>query len=125
MFTLVYSKGEDFIEDWLLNHNIKFIQQKSFDGCKYKQKLNFDFYIPSKNICIEYDGEFHFQPIRKSKSMTEEQAIKNLEESKIRDNIKNEFCKNNGINLIRIKYDEDLEKRICEIFDDNLTLFDL
>ena len=84
-----------------------------------------EFYIPSKNMCIEYDGEFHFQPIRKSKSMTEEQAIKNLEESKIRDNIKNEFCKNNGITLIRIKYDEDLEKRICEIFDDNLTLFDL
>ena len=107
------SKGEDFIEDWLLKHNIKFIQQKSFDGCKYKQKLNFDFYIPSKNMCIEYDGEFHFQPIRKSKSMTEEQAIKNLEESKIRDNIKNEFCKNNGITLIRIKYDEDLEKIIC------------
>ena len=76
-------------------------------------------------MCIEYDGEFHFQPIRKSKSMTEEQVIKNLEESKIRDNIKNEFCKNNGINLIRIKYDEDLEKRICEIFDNNLILFDL
>lgn len=76
-------------------------------------------------MCIEYDGEFHFQPIRKSKSMTEGQAIKNLEESKIRDNIKNEFCKNNGISLIRIKYDEDLEKRICEIFNDNLTLFDL
>ena len=76
-------------------------------------------------MCIEYDGEFHFQPIRKSKSMTEEQVIKNLEESKIRDNIKNEFCKNNGINLIRIKYDEDLEKRIYEIFDNNLILFDL
>ena len=57
--------------------------------------------------------------------MSEEQAIKNLEESKIRDDIKNEFCKNNGIRLIRIKYDEDLEKRIREIFDDNLTLFDL
>ena len=119
------SKGEDFIEDWLLKHNIKFIQQKSFDGCKYKQKLNFDFYIPSKNMCIEYDGEFHFQAIRKSKSMTQEQALKNLEESKIRDNIKNEFCKNKGINLIRIKYDEDLEERLCKIFNEYLTLFDL
>ena len=57
--------------------------------------------------------------------MTEEQAIKNLEESKIRDNIKNEFCKNNGITLIRIKYDEDLEKRLYEIFNEDLTLFDL
>ena len=37
--------------------------------------------------------------------MNKEQAIKNLEESKIRDNIKNEFCKNNGITLIRIKYE--------------------
>ena len=76
-------------------------------------------------MCIEYDGEFHFQPIRKSKSMTEVQAIKNLEENKIRDNIKNEFCKNNSIILIRIKYDEDLEKRLCKIFNENLTLFDL
>ena len=57
--------------------------------------------------------------------MNKEQAIKNLEESKIRDNIKNEFCKNNGIILIRIKYDEDLEKRLCKIFNENLTLFDL
>ena len=53
------------------------------------------------------------------------QAIKNLEENKIRDDIKNEFCKNNGITLIRIKYDEDLEKRLYEIFNEDLTLFDL
>ena len=55
--------------------------------------------------------------------MTEEQAIKNLEESKIRDNIKNEFCKNNGITLIRIKYDEDLEKRLYEIFNEEMNKY--
>lgn len=119
------SKGEEFIADWLNNHNIKYIRQKSFEGCKYKNKLLFDFYIPSKNMCIEYDGEFHFQAIRRSYSITKEKAEQLLKDTQIRDNIKNEFCKNNGITLIRIKYDEDLEKRICEIFNDNLTLFDL
>ena len=34
--------------------------------------------------------------------MTQEQALKNLEESKIRDNIKNEYCKKNGIGLLRV-----------------------
>ena len=64
---------------------------------------------------------FIFQPIRKS--MNKEQAIKNLEESKIRDNIKNEFCKNNGITLISIKYEiQKLYKIIqtCIKFDSSL-----
>ena len=76
-------------------------------------------------MCIEYDGEFHFQAIRRSYSITKEKAEQLLKDTQIRDGIKNEFCKNNGITLIRIKYNEDLEKRICEIFNDNLTLFDL
>ena len=29
-----------------------------------------------------------------------------------RDNIKNEYCKNNNINLIRIRYDENIEEKI-------------
>ena len=119
------TKGEEFIADWLSNHKIYYIRHKTFDGCKNKKKLLFDFYIPSKNMCIEYDGEFHFKAIRNTYKMTEEQAIKNLESTKIRDNIKNEYCKNNGINLIRIKYDENLEEKLCKIFNEDITIFDL
>ena len=29
--------------------------------CKYKQPLPFDFYLPQKNICIEFQGEQHYK----------------------------------------------------------------
>lgn len=43
----------------------------------------------------------------------------NLKEYRIRDNIKNEFCKNNGINLIRINYKQNIIERLCKIFLNN------
>ena len=52
---------------------------------------------------IEYDGEGHYQPIRRG-SMTEIQALDQLELVKKHDSIKNSFCKNNNIKLLRIPY---------------------
>jgi len=66
-----------------------------FDGCININKLPFDFYLPEKNICIEYDGEQHFRNIFSDKS---------FKETKINDNIKDEFCIKNNIFLIRIPY---------------------
>ncbi len=48
--------------------------------------------------------------------MTEEQMEENLKSNQLRDQIKNEFCKNNGINLLRIRYDEDIEQKLTEYF---------
>ena len=42
---------------------IEFIREKRFPSCKYKIPLPFDFYIPSKKILIEYDGEQHFSSV--------------------------------------------------------------
>jgi Zn finger protein HypA/HybF involved in hydrogenase expression len=89
------SKGELVIYNFLIKNNINHIRQKTFINCKYKSLLFFDFYIPEKNLCIEYDGEFHFIPIY---------GKKHLEDTKIRDNIKNLYCQSNNINLIRISY---------------------
>lgn len=75
---------------------IKYIQQYRFDDCKLFKPLPFDFYLPDYNICIEVDGEQHF-----SKKMQTEKEFENL---KIRDNIKDEYCKLNKIKLIRISY---------------------
>ena len=55
------------------------------------------------NILIEYDGEGHYKPIRRG-HMTEEEAEENLKQIQFRDNIKNEYCKQNNIPLIRIPY---------------------
>ena len=92
------SKGEIKISNFLNQHNIEYIPQKTFEGCISKRKLPFDFYLPEKNIAIEYDGEHHF--IRNEFFG----GNKELELSKIRDEIKDNYCKNNSINLIRIPY---------------------
>lgn len=53
------------------------------------------------NVLIEYDGIQHFQPVEIfSGNKNYEQTLKN-------DQIKNQYCKDNNIRLIRIRYDED------------------
>lgn len=92
------SHGEKEIKSYLDLHNIDYIYQKTFEDCKDVRILPFDFYIPSKNIIIEYDGEQHFKPIERFGGL--ENYLKTIEH----DNIKNNYCKNNNINLIRIPY---------------------
>jgi very-short-patch-repair endonuclease len=100
------SKGEKIIENILLRKNLNFIKQKTFKNCKCKQKLQFDFYLPEHNTCIEYDGRQHFEPI---KYFGGEVAFKILQE---RDKIKENFCNENNINLMRIKYNENIENKL-------------
>jgi len=46
------SKGENFIMEYLNDHEIPYMQQKKFADCKHKTSLPFDFFIPEKNLCI-------------------------------------------------------------------------
>lgn len=58
------SKGEIKISRILDKLNINYIRQKTFEGCiGKKRKLPFDFYLPEKNLIIEYDGKQHFEII--------------------------------------------------------------
>lgn len=97
------SNGEKNIEKWLLRNSIKYIAEATFDDCRFKHKLPFDFYLPDLNICIEYDGYQHFYPVR-YKGMTSFDADAAFAMQKERDEIKNNYCKNNNIHLIRIPY---------------------
>jgi len=70
-------------------------------------KLRFDFYIPDKNICIEYDGIQHYKPTYIFGSAEKKKKTQK------RDQIKNLFCEIIGIKLIRIPYyikDEEMYK---------------
>ena len=100
------SKGELLISNILNELNIDYNRQKTFPDLKYKSLLYFDFYLPDYNICIEYDGEQHF------KSVDYFGGEKVFEENKIRDKIKNEYCNNNNIRLIRISYDEKITDKL-------------
>lgn len=99
------SKGEQKIIDYLKDKKIIFICQKKFDNCinpKTKNKLKFDFFIPDKKICIEFDGGLHFKAIPYFGGQKTFEKIKEL------DKIKNEYCKNNNIILIRISKIDDV-----------------
>ncbi len=91
------SSGEESISEILKKHSIVFIPQKRFDNCKDRAMLVFDFYLPDYNICIEYDGEQHYKHITFfHKTIEEFNAAKN------RDEIKNKFCAENKIRILRV-----------------------
>ena len=64
-------------------------------------------------------------PIKFSNSMNDEDVITEFETNKIKDKIKNKYCKENNINLLRIRYDENIEEKLNECFSKYLTIFDL
>ena len=92
------SKGERKIRVFLELNNIKYIQQHRFKECRSKRRLAFDFYIPSFNALIEYDGKHHYEIIDAWGGVDEFINVK------IRDTIKNIYAKEQDINLIRIPY---------------------
>ncbi len=104
------SKGEIKINDYLIKNNIIYETQKKFDNCKNQRKLPFDFYLPDYNTIIEFDGKQHFQSIKCFG------GEKQLQKTKLNDTIKNQYCLDNNIQLIRIRYDEN----IIEILESKL-----
>lgn len=100
-------KGSDEIERILKYYgfikNDGFYREYSFPDCKYKQTLFFDFYLPKIRVAIERDGQQHFYPVTFG-SKNEKQAKIDFKDQKKRDSIKNKYCLDNDIYLIRIPY---------------------
>ena len=93
--------GEERIKDFLEINNIKYEREYTFSDCYYKGKLRFDFavfYNKRLYSLIEYDGSQHFKSV---KYFGGERGFK---KRKIRDNIKNNYCEQNEIKLIRIPF---------------------
>lgn len=109
-----HSIGETFILEYLNNNHIKYELQKKFKECKDKRNLKFDFYLPEYNTCIEFDGEQHYERFKFEKDDS------NLKKRKKRDNIKNKYCKENNIKLIRIPYWKKYD--INSILDNNFYI---
>lgn len=92
------SKGEDEIYSYLVEYKIQFIKEYRFSDCFYKRRLPFDFYLPDYNTVIEYNGEQHYKPVKIFG------GTKHYEETVLRDQIKQDYCKNNNIVMIIIPY---------------------
>lgn len=89
----IKSIGEATISKILQENNIPFIKEYTIKDTHYR----FDFYVDNKYF-IEYDGEQHFHS---RGGWSSEENVKLIQE---RDTIKNQWCKDNNISLIRIPY---------------------
>ncbi len=95
------SKGEDEIENFLLSNNIFYTPQKTFENCKNKRELWFDFGIPYEDDswkCIEYWGKQHLEPVDFFGGKEQFKLQKKL------DKIKFDYCRDNNIPLLIIPY---------------------
>lgn len=92
------SAGEQEIAKILNKNNIKYKQEVGL--FKYSNGVNarFDFYINDQYL-IEYDGETHYQY-----NLHGWHDKKQLKAQQERDILKNQWCKDNNIPLIRIPY---------------------
>lgn len=105
------SKGENIISKFLDDNEIVYETQKKFNGCEYKYLLRFDFYLPKYNICIEYNGQQHYDPIE---YFGGDETLKyNIK----KDSIKKKFCEKNKIDLITVKYNENVNKTLKLIYN--------
>jgi very-short-patch-repair endonuclease len=97
------SKGEKKIEEFMKEEKVNYSPQHTFEHCRNAVPLRFDFYIEEMNLCIEYDGEHHFRPVYYSKYKTNT-AVEQFEYRQNNDRIKNEYCGQEKILLLRIPY---------------------
>ena len=95
------SKGEEQIKEILLTNKISFIQEKSFDDCRFpdtNRLARFDFFVENKYL-IEFDGRQHIEETTGNCS-----NWWSLSYVQSHDKIKNDYCQLNNIPLIRIPY---------------------
>lgn len=96
------SKGEEAIKLWLEKRNVNYQQQYKSKDCVNKKELPFDFAILNTNgevlSLIEYDGIQHFQAVERFGGDSA------FEATILRDSIKNKYCIDKGIPLLRIPY---------------------
>lgn len=109
------SFGEKAIEDYLLEHNIPYQREYSFDGCLSIKgnKLRFDFYLPTYDLLIEFQGQHHYGPVNKKRraQWVHSTTLKH-------DQIKRDFVAEKEGKLLAIRYSD--RPRIPEILNETL-----
>lgn len=98
------SKGEIKIHKILSEKKIEFEHHYRLEN-----NLEFDFFIPSIKIAIEFDGIQHFKPVKHFGGK------KAFIDQKKRDETKNKYCEDKDIFLIRIPYTEEDIQSVLDI----------
>ena len=91
--------GEEKIKKWLDFNNFSYFRSHKFDDLKDKGQLSYDFYIPSKNLLIEYNGEQHYKFINYFYK-----TLHDFHKQKHHDWLKRKYAKDHNIKLLTIPY---------------------
>lgn len=103
------SKLEKEVAEILVSMNFSFIRQAKFDALIDKGSLRLDFFLEKEMIAIECNGLQHYQPVKCFG------GDKKFEDQKRKDQIKRNYCSENGIGLLEIRYDcENIAAEICK-----------
>lgn len=93
------------IRDILIDNEIPFVQEYSFDSLRGKRKLRFDFAIFDENgkidYLIEFQGKQHYEPIEHFG------GIEGLRRQHTHDRQKRNFCETKKIPLLVFTYQEE------------------
>lgn len=106
------SKGEKRIYEVLLENGLKkdkdFVWQKRF---KELGRLSYDFYIPSKNLLVEYNGRQHYEPVKYYG------GYRRFLRQKHFDWLKRSYARKHGLELLVIPYAEygEIEEKLNAI----------
>lgn len=103
------SKLEQKVKNLLENNNIGFVHQQTFAWLKSAKHwaLRLDFYLPEYNIAIECQGRQHYQP-----SNTGFFTREVVDEIKQRDILKYNLCKEHGVEVFYVKYNDNVEEMV-------------
>jgi very-short-patch-repair endonuclease len=113
----IISNGNNKIKKILELLNLKFKQEKRFKKCKNKGLLRFDFYLPDYNLCIEFQGKQHYEYGIWGKKTKRQEMFELVQ---LHDQIKRDFCKQEGVELLEICYKD--YDRIEEILREKLNI---
>lgn len=94
------SRGETAIKNYFQSNNIEYIVHKTFDDLISNQggKLSYDFYVPSNNLLIEFQGKQHESPVKHFG------GYDTFKIQKQHDYIKRQYAIDNNINFLQIWY---------------------
>lgn len=115
----VQSRGEDYVEDFLINHNIKYEPQKRFPDLKDTNPLSYDFYLYELGIVIEYQGEQHFRP-KTFGGISKEKAQSNFELQQLHDKTKRDYASSHNLILVCPDYKLNSYSKVSKFLEQSL-----
>ena len=96
------SRGAQAVKAWLDFNHYTYQMEFSFSDCRHQRTLRFDFavFVEGKIFLIEYDGELH------DRSRFSGPPSQSVEACMTRDAVKDRYCEEKAIPLLRIDYTE-------------------